>query len=64
MKVYVLTSDGGETLRGVFSTHEKAMQANEILQISGTIDEIEIDEIKIKDCLLGRVGGGYSTMQL
>lgn len=59
MKVYVLTADGGETLEGVFSTREKAFEANEILDIAGTVEEVEIDEIRIE-----RWDGGIGTKRV
>lgn len=48
MKLYVLESSDawGEenTLHGVFSSEEKADEATEILDIAGTITEVELDE--------------------
>lgn len=58
MKVYVLESDGvgGHQIRGIFSSDEKALEANQILDIAGTITELELDEVKIE-----RWDGGYAT---
>jgi hypothetical protein len=53
MKVYVLRSHcsykfSTEVIEGVFSTREKALLAQEILEIDGLIEEKGVDEIHTK----------------
>jgi hypothetical protein len=68
MKVYVLESsdEWGEEhkLHGVFSTFEKAGEANEILDIAGTITEVELDEVKIEHWGAGFGPGRYERKKL
>lgn len=47
MWVYVLTSE--HRVEGVYSTEEKANEAEEILGIDGELSEMEIDEVIMND---------------
>jgi hypothetical protein len=69
MKIYVVeTCDGiddiDHKIEGVFSSEDKAREAERYLEADCIITELEIDEITIADSLMGRVGNGCSTMKL
>jgi hypothetical protein len=53
MKVYVLEAggcnDGDHRIEGVFSTEEKAKEAETILKVDGYIYDIELDEFIVVD---------------